>query len=215
MATPQQIEANRRNAQHSTGPRSPEGKAATRFNAVRHGIDAQSLVIPGEDPAELDALTREYLDQFQPSGPLEVSLVETLARSEWMRRRYSRIEAQVVRHLVAEQEAAGVSSELAVGAVYAQDRGPLQRVIRRQESEQRNWFRALGELRRIHSARQDQEFEAGLQNPRPTLTAATTSQPPANGGNWVCSASAPIAAAAPGSASPSEGIPVGVIAPGR
>jgi hypothetical protein len=186
MASPQQIEANRRNAQHSTGPRSAEGKAASRFNAVRHGIDAQSLVIPGEDPAQLEALTREYFDEFQPSGQLETSLVETLAHSEWMRRRYSRIEAEVVRHLVAEQEAAGVSPALALGAVYAQDRGPLQRVIRSQESAQRTWFRAFNELRRLRNARLDQDFESALSG---MPAAATSLCPPTNGPDWVRSVS--------------------------
>jgi hypothetical protein len=57
MATLTQIEANRRNAQHSTGPRTAEGKAASSMNALKTGIDAQSSVIPGEDAAALVALT--------------------------------------------------------------------------------------------------------------------------------------------------------------
>ena len=48
MATLAQIHANRLNAQSSTGPRSDQGKAASRFNALKHGIEARSLVIPGE-----------------------------------------------------------------------------------------------------------------------------------------------------------------------
>jgi hypothetical protein len=50
MATPAQIAANRANAQKSTGPRTAEGKAASRLNALKHGLDAESLIIPGEDP---------------------------------------------------------------------------------------------------------------------------------------------------------------------
>src|ERR1035437_7669571 len=59
MATPAQITANRANAQKSTGPRSVEGKSASRFNALKHGIDAASIVIPGEDPADYAALAAE------------------------------------------------------------------------------------------------------------------------------------------------------------
>ena len=59
MATQAQINANRANAQKSTGPRSVEGKSASRFNALKHGIDAASIVIPGEDPADYDALAAE------------------------------------------------------------------------------------------------------------------------------------------------------------
>lgn len=46
MASQLQIEANRRNSQFSTGPRSPEVKAASRFNALKAGIDAEAQVIP-------------------------------------------------------------------------------------------------------------------------------------------------------------------------
>src|ERR1039457_4615903 len=69
MATLQQIEANRLNAQKPTGPRSAEGKAVVRFNALKSGIDAQSQVIPGEDPAALAALAAGYHDRYQPATP--------------------------------------------------------------------------------------------------------------------------------------------------
>ena len=60
MATPAQILANRQNALKSTGPRSAEGKAVSRFNALKTGIDAKAQVIPGENPAELQALIDAY-----------------------------------------------------------------------------------------------------------------------------------------------------------
>jgi hypothetical protein len=53
-----QIETNRRNAQHSTGPATPEGKAAVRLNAVKYGIHAQSLIIPGEELPAPDVCAR-------------------------------------------------------------------------------------------------------------------------------------------------------------
>jgi len=57
MPTEAQINANRLNAQKSTGPVTPEGKARSSLNALKSGIDAWSHIIPGEDPAELEALT--------------------------------------------------------------------------------------------------------------------------------------------------------------
>jgi hypothetical protein len=68
MATPAQIAANQANAQKSTGPRSVEGKSVSRFNALKHGIDAASIVIPGEDPADYDALADHNRPHFTP-GP--------------------------------------------------------------------------------------------------------------------------------------------------
>ena len=70
MATPAQITANRANAQKSTGPRSAEGKSASRFNALKHGIDAASIVIPGEDPAEYEALVAATTtESIRPQSP--------------------------------------------------------------------------------------------------------------------------------------------------
>ncbi len=48
MTTARQIAANCRNAQKSTGPKTPNGKAITKMNALRHGLTAQEILIPGE-----------------------------------------------------------------------------------------------------------------------------------------------------------------------
>src|ERR1041385_7588548 len=95
MPTQAQLNANRLNAQKSTGPTSPEGKAASSLNALKTGIDAWSHIIPGEDPAELEALTAAFRNHYQPAGPVELSLVDTLISTEWIQRRLRRIEAQL------------------------------------------------------------------------------------------------------------------------
>ena len=66
MATPAQITANRANAQRSTGPRSAEGKSVSRFNALKHGVDAASIILPGEDPAAYQAIVDAYDDTYPP-----------------------------------------------------------------------------------------------------------------------------------------------------
>jgi hypothetical protein len=60
MSTLRQIEANRLNAQKSSGPASVAGKAASRFNALKTGIDAKSNAIPGEDAGLLESLVSPY-----------------------------------------------------------------------------------------------------------------------------------------------------------
>jgi hypothetical protein len=157
MATPAQIAANRLNAKKSTGPRSAEGKDAVRFNALKHGADAVSPVIPGEDAAALDALSLSYRDQLQPVGPLEVFLVSTIVRADWAQRRFFRVEGELVRHALAESEGASV------GAVFQRDAaGPNahQKIFRRQQAAQRDWYRALAELRRLQQARFESAAEA-------------------------------------------------------
>jgi len=95
MATQKQLAANRLNAQKSTGPRSAEGKARSSMNALKTGIDANSLIIQHESPGRLEALADEYYDRFQPTTPEQRMLVDTLVDSEWLLRRFRRVEAQL------------------------------------------------------------------------------------------------------------------------
>src|SRR6266568_8147458 len=102
MATPAQVNANRANALKSTGPRSVEGKSASRFNALKHGIDAASTVIPDEDPAAYDALAADYHREFQPQSPSESFHVDTMLRADWHKRRLQRVEADLFRTVLAD-----------------------------------------------------------------------------------------------------------------
>src|ERR1035438_7727628 len=158
MATPAQITANRANAQKSTGPRSPEGKSASRFNALKHGIDAASLVIPGEDPAEYDALAAEYSGEFRPQSPSEFFHVETMLRADWQKIRLQRVEADLFRTLLAESPGATLAA--------------TQRQI---AAFERTWYRAHTELhraRRQSEAAGEQSFDRYLDRlcERPPIT---------------------------------------------
>src|ERR1039457_4640886 len=95
MSTAKQTDANRRNATKSTGPSSAEGKAASSQNALKTGIDAESLVIRGESRPTLEALTTRYLDRFQPSTPEQSVLVDALISADWLLRRLRKVEPDV------------------------------------------------------------------------------------------------------------------------
>ena len=99
MPSIKQIEANRLNAQRSTGPRSLQGKAVSRFNALKSGIDAICEIIPREDPDELSLLAAEYHARWQPSLPEERFLVDGLVHAEWLHRRLRMAEAQLWMHV--------------------------------------------------------------------------------------------------------------------
>ena len=62
MSSAKQIAANRRNALRSTGPRTDEGRAKCRLNAVKHGLAAQALLLPGEDAETLRDFRQDLLD---------------------------------------------------------------------------------------------------------------------------------------------------------
>src|SRR5919107_1781467 len=83
MASQKQIEANRRNAQKSTGPISDLGKATARFNALKHGMTASTAVLPYEDPLSYAELRESLVATYQPANAVEASLVEVIANSYW------------------------------------------------------------------------------------------------------------------------------------
>jgi len=101
MATEKQIEANKKNALLSTGPRTPEGKAVVSQNAIRHGIFARDLIIDTGDGKEDEQEYRELLDgliaSLNPSGQLECLLVEKIAVDYWRLRRVLRYETGSIR----------------------------------------------------------------------------------------------------------------------
>jgi len=145
MATPAQITANRANAQKSTGPRSVEGKSASRFNALKHGIDAASIVIPGEDPADYDALAADYLSDSRPQSTFEAFNVQAMLRADWQKRRLQRVEADLFRTLLAESPGASLAAALLSESPAAK---LLARVQRQIAAFERTWYRANAELLR-------------------------------------------------------------------
>ncbi len=95
-----QIDANRRNAQHSSGPRSSTGKAASSRNRLVHGLRANTHILLDEDPAEFQALLDDLLTRFQPVGPGEEMLVLRIAANQWRLNRAFPIEAGILREQV-------------------------------------------------------------------------------------------------------------------
>ncbi len=75
--------ANRLNALKSTGPRSEEGKAQSRQNALRHGLTAKQLVLPTEDAAAFEDRRQEWLEAFQPEGPAQKLLLDRAVQASW------------------------------------------------------------------------------------------------------------------------------------
>ena len=72
---------NRRNAAKSTGPKTPEGKARARANAVKHGLRAETLALACEDAAEVAARAETWNDYYQPASPAAQHLVNECVRA--------------------------------------------------------------------------------------------------------------------------------------
>jgi len=86
-------EINRANAQHSTGPKTAEGKNNSKRNSFKHGLYSKDLVCFGEDPAELDELRASLHAEHQPATETEEILVNEIAEHFWRLRRMRKCEA--------------------------------------------------------------------------------------------------------------------------
>jgi hypothetical protein len=77
------LAANRENSLKSTGPRSPEGKAAVALNAIKTGLTGRTVLLPTDDAAQYQALLLAYQNEFQPVGPEETAFVQSIVDIRW------------------------------------------------------------------------------------------------------------------------------------
>jgi len=88
-------ESARINGAKSRGPKTEAGLKRSSQNALKHGLSAQTLVLPTEDPGEFHNLLTSYLDQFRPGGPAELDLVHEMVAAQWRLQRLAIIETQL------------------------------------------------------------------------------------------------------------------------
>ena len=96
MVSERRIEANRRNAQRSTGPRTLAGKTRSSINALRHGITGQVSIMNEEDRGAHDKFCQELIDRFQPDGPLELQFASLIAEDFWRLQRIRAVENDIL-----------------------------------------------------------------------------------------------------------------------
>ena len=82
-ATLLQLQANRRNAQLSSGPKSPEGKAVSSRNALKTGLTGKTVLLPNEDAALYEHHVESFHHELNPSGDREHALVQSIADAHW------------------------------------------------------------------------------------------------------------------------------------
>ena len=133
-------EANRANAQKSTGPVSAEGKARSSQNRTVHGLTGAFRVLEGEDQEKFDALVNQLVHDEKPVGIAEIELVKKMAQHMWLSERASRF--QEACFLVMPQtpdQIENVEAEIRVGP-------ELERYTRYQAHHDRAYSRASAEL---------------------------------------------------------------------
>jgi hypothetical protein len=158
MSTEKQIAANRLNAQKSTGPRTPEGRAAVRLNGVTHGLTAKTLVLKGESEDDFKAIFESLEAEYEPETPTEETLVAQLAMATWRLRRVYNMEAGYYSKRLSEMaeyaDENKLDHSLRLGSVVNTNSNPIALIGRQEAHLERTYYRALHELQRLRKERE-------------------------------------------------------------
>src|ERR1700676_2711831 len=153
MATTAQVFANRENSKLSTGPRTPQGKAASSPNAKTHGLSAADPVLPHEDRSQFNALLERYQSDFEPVTAHEEFLVAQMAGALWKLDRVERIELAMFAPLDSPGDPATTEALLAQAFMEKENGNGFARLDRYRSSLERTYHRCVRELR---AARKEQ-----------------------------------------------------------
>jgi hypothetical protein len=177
MATQSQIEANRRNAARSTGPRTPEGKARVRRNATRHGLCSGIALMSEEGPEMSDdfkLLLEDLREEHRPDGPTEDILVFKMAESVFFANRASVLLADKLDSFD-----------------HPESHPYISLMLRYHTTADRAFNRHLNDLRQLQKERRQEEAQAAAkdeigfvsQSPEPD-PAAPPAEPPQSPKCW-------------------------------
>ena len=95
MTSEKQIIANRANSEKSTGPKTPETKAISAMNALRHGMTGQVNLMPNEDREAHDNFCAAIVECLAPEGALEIQFAQSAAEDNWRANRGRSIETNM------------------------------------------------------------------------------------------------------------------------
>jgi hypothetical protein len=183
-----QLAANRANATRSTGPTTPEGKARTRLNGLRHGLTGQTAFLPEEDREAYDRHHAAFLAELAPEGPTETQLARSIADDYWRLNRIKAIEDNIFA-LGIEALAEQLDPALAQARTFLDQAREINLL-------------SLYESRLNRAVHKKHAELAELQRLRKVLRAALPAHPPADGFAFSNDKSLPAAPAQPGSAAP-------------
>ena len=134
--SPARLAANAANSQHSTGPRTPEGRARSSQNARTHGLTARDLVIAPDEREEFEELRNDYQTSVKPQDGIQQSLFEELVGAAWNLRRARRKEVQLCSNTALEADQLGRE---------------LDRLVRYKTCIERTFHRSLKELKALQT----------------------------------------------------------------
>jgi hypothetical protein len=143
MISEKQLAANRRNAQLSTGARTPDGHARSSMNNLRHGLTGQIAILPTEDREAHDRFCGELIDSFKPETPMEQQLAQSVAEDNWRLNRARAIETNIFA-LGHEGERREIQVALAYARTFKAEANQFQLLIDRATVYGKSWPEVAG-----------------------------------------------------------------------
>jgi hypothetical protein len=153
MSTP---ETNKINAQHSTGPKTEEGKKKSSLNALRHGLTGQIVIMPSEDLAAYQRHLAAFVAEYQPEGATEAHLTQSLADSAWRLNRIVALEANLLA-LPAGAHEDPLQAALAIAAALESQSKALANLSMHSQRLSRQFERTVIQLRALQKERRSQQ----------------------------------------------------------
>ena len=152
-----QHQANRKNAQHSTGPATPAGKAAIRFNALTYGLRTRATILERENAADYSQLWDELEADWQPQTRTERCYLETMVTSQWLLKRVAESEQQIYVYIA-----------------FGEERFKMLGYVAKQRAQLERSFRTA-----IADMKQSQSERPARPQPQPVQTTPTAKSAPA------------------------------------
>ena len=163
MTSTRKAESNRRNALKSTGPRTVDGKARSRWNATQHGLLSARTLLPTEAADTFEDFGSRLHADLAPVGDLEDLLVDRIVSTSWRLRRAIKVEAAVYERRSASSSLDTAAPALAMVVLRAADNGKILTNLARYEAAiERSLYRALHELQRLQASRKAGTVSAPL-----------------------------------------------------
>jgi hypothetical protein len=156
MTTEKQLKANKENAKLG-GVKTEEGKAVSKYNALKHGLLSKEVLLKGESEKEIIELGKHLRQELTPMSEMEMILVERIIANTWRLKRALRGEKEMIEH--------DMESEKDFGAALSYDFANYDsygKFTRYETSLERGIYKALHELQRLQAARMGEKPPAPI-----------------------------------------------------
>ena len=159
MISEKQLEANRRNGQRSTGPRTEEGKKVSALNARCHNLTGQVTAMTDADRIMHDAFSASIVENLAPEGAMETQLAQRIATDSWRLNRISAVEDNLfalghnAKSDEIETEDPEIHAALTAAKVFTAESRQLQLLTLYEQRINRNIQKNLATLQALQAAR--------------------------------------------------------------